>query len=203
MPLREGPGNDLCPPDVSLQERLEDSRAGRWLISGMLAFVLFAIVVSSLPHSEMRRVALPVLKPALEASGLRQSWGMFAPDPPRRSTELVARTHYADGTVGQWRPPAGEPLIAAYRNYHWRKWATAVLNDRTRRLWAPAATWVVRNQDHGGRQPVRVELVRRSRELPPPGSGRALGAWEERPFYSLELELHPRSDGPILPGGPA
>ncbi len=174
--------------EVGLQERVEGTRAGRWLISGLVGVVLVAALVSSLPGSEIRRVALPVFRPVLQATGLSQSWGMFAPDPPRRSTELVARVSYDDGTTDLWRPPRGEPVAAAYRTYHWRKWATAVLGDRSGDLRESAARWVAVNHDHRGRQPVSVELERRSQALPPPGSGEPPGPWDERLLYRLDLD---------------
>lgn len=173
---------------AGLQERLEATPAGRRLISGVVIVVLVAAAVSSLPGCEIRRVVLPAVRPVLQATGLSQSWGMFAPDPPHRTTELVARIAYDDGSAGLWRPPQGDPVVSVYRDYHWRKWATAVLSDRSGLLREPAARWVALNHDHAGRRPVRVELVRRWRELPAPGSGQPPGGWSERLLYTLELD---------------
>lgn len=168
-------------------ERLEASNAGRWLLSAVLVFNLTAVVVWNSPNSSLRDLALPVVRPYLNAVGLSQSWAIFAPDPATQTFELVATIDYADGTSGSWRPPEGDPLIGRYRTYRWRKWAGSAHLEAKSWMWEPTARWVEDNHDHGGRQPIRIELVRRWRDLKPPTSGEPDSDWHEYVYYTLEL----------------
>lgn len=175
-------------PEASLQERLERSPAGRRLINGFIALTLALVLTWNLPMSEVRRLVLPVARPVLNATGLTQSWRMFAPDPPRQSTELVARILYSDGSLATWRPPEGGPVLAGYRTYHWRKWASAARTKGNRELWEPAARWIAANHDSAGRRTVRIDLVSRWRALLPPGTDTADAPWQQRTLYSLEIQ---------------
>jgi hypothetical protein len=170
-----------APPDQpapSLQERLETSATGRWLLSVVLVLTLAAVAAWNLPPSALREVALPVVEPYVRTIGLDQRWNLFAPDPPRATFEVLARIDYADGSRGEWHPP---------RNDRWRKWLGAVRLDRNQRLWEPTAAWITGHHDHDGRRPVTVTLVRRGRVLPPPGSGVAQPALQEVPFFTYQV----------------
>ncbi|MBW3651772.1 MAG: hypothetical protein KY458_14500 [Actinobacteria bacterium] len=164
-------------PELSLQERLETTAAGRWVLSAVLVFTLGAVAAWNLPSSALRDATLPVVEPYVRTVGLDQTWNLFAPDPPRTTFEVLARIEYADGTSGTWRPP---------RNDRWRKWLGAVRLDRNMSLWVPTAAWIAGHHDHGGRRPVTVTLVRRGRELLPPGSGTE-AEWQEHPFFTYRV----------------
>ena len=82
----------------SLQQRIEDSVPGRALISLLIVFTLLAVVVINLPDSALRRSLSKTTQPYLNAIGLDQAWGVFAPDPRRESIRLEVRLGYPDGT---------------------------------------------------------------------------------------------------------
>lgn len=166
----------VSPP--SLQERLEHARAGRWLLSVFLACTVGAVVVWNLPSSAIRDLAAPVVEPYVNIGGLDQAWNLFAPNPPQRTYEVVARIDYADGTAARWQSP---------RSDRWRKWMGVVRSDRSRRLWTTTAAWIAEHHDSGGRQAVRVELILRQRELLPPGSDEPEPPWREDGFYTYDV----------------
>ncbi len=184
-PLQGGPADRRGPGrwGSSPQERLESSRVGRWLLSALLVATLSAVMVWNLPESEIRETALPVVEPFVNIAGLDQQWNLFAPNPPRRTFEVVARIEYANGELVLWRSP---------RNDRWRKWLGVIRNERSRRLWEPTAAWIAGHHDDGGRQVERVELIVRAHDLPAPGSGLPDPPWQEDIFFTYDV---PGSDG--------
>jgi hypothetical protein len=164
--------------EPSPQERLEASSSGRLLLSILLALTVGSIVVWNLPESEIRQLAEPVVEPYVNAAGLDQRWNLFAPNPPRRTYEVVARIEYVDGSGALWKSP---------RNDRWRKWLGVIRNERSRRLWEPTAAWIAGHHDDGGRRTARVELIVRARDLPPPGSDLPDQAWEEEVLFTYEV----------------
>lgn len=173
---------------VSLQERIEESALGKVVISGFILFILGALLVSNLPASELKRTADPMFRAALGATGLRQSWNLFAPKPRWTTEQLEARLTYGDGTTILWRPPTSDPVIGAYRAYRFRKWMHNVLGNN-RVLWQPAAEWIARNHQRNGEWPREVALVKKTFIAPPPGSGRTERPdWEERTFFVARFE---------------
>lgn len=162
----------------SLQERVEASRTGRWVISALLVVTLAAVPIWNMPESELRETVHPVVEPYVNATGLDQVWNLFAPNPPRRTFEIVARIEYADGSLALWRPP---------RNDRWRKWLGTIRFGSNQRLWEPTASWIARHHDDGGRRTVQVKLIQRHRDLPPPGSGVGQMAWVETPFFTYDV----------------
>ncbi len=171
-------GDPTASTTPSLQERLESSPAGRRVLSAVLVFTLAAVGAWNLPPSALRDATRPVVEPYVRTVGLDQVWNLFAPDPPRTTFEVLARIEYADGTSSTWRAP---------RNDRWRKWLGAVRLDRNMSLWIPTAAWIAGHHDHGGRRPVTVTLVRRGRELAPPGSGAGDPEGEEYPFFTYRV----------------
>ena len=166
-----------------MQERLEASIVGRVLISVLVVVVLAAVLVLNLPESELGRRGRYRLKPVINATGLDQTWAVFAPDPPRQELELEARIAYADGTESTWRVPTGNPVLGAYRDYRWLKWAEWMTSGGHLALWTPAAAYIARHEQAAGRNPVSVTLLRQVFDLPL-GSGRA-------PPHAVELYVYP------------
>jgi hypothetical protein len=166
------------------QERIESSDLGRTLISALIIVVLICLATANLPPSGVQRKLLRASEPYLNVSGLDQNWSVFAPNPPRPFPELRARIRYSDGRIGNWRRPTGDPLLGAHWDVYWFKWEENLLRDPNRDLWRPAAAWIVRSERRAGRDPVVVTLIRRWRDLSPPGSSPSHGPWREYAFYT-------------------
>jgi hypothetical protein len=171
-----------------LQERLESSDLGRTVISAFVVVVLVAIVAENLPASNLQRELAEVSRPLVRALNLSQVWGVFAPDPRRRSVSLSARITLDDGTVLTWRPPDGLPFPHSYRDVHWRRWADAISRDDLQRAIAgPTAEWLARRHASPRRVPTRVEIVVGTRDLHPPGEEPDREPWQETVVHTLEV----------------
>jgi hypothetical protein len=168
--------------------RFETTVLGRAVISGFLLVTLAAMLVANLPGSRLSEVTTGVADPFLEATGMDQSWSVFAPDPRRETIDIEARVTYADGHMATWRPPAGGDLTGAQWDYRWRKWMENAIQDaHAEALWAPAAEHVAREMGDGGSRPVSVTLIRRWRDAPPPGASGQRGPWKRYAFYTLPV----------------
>lgn len=152
-----------------LQERLESSSAGRVVISLFLLVTLVSLAFWNMPQSELKKRALTPLRPYVNATGLDQTWGVFAP-PPRQVVVFQARIAYEDGTQRIWLLPRGGALLDAYWDYRWRKYAEWARNDDRRYTWEPTAAWIARHEKAQGRRPVTVQLSRSVTQLRPPGT---------------------------------
>lgn len=176
---------------ASPQERVEASAAGRWALSAMLVVTLAALVAWNLPAgSELRTVTLPLSEPYINATGLTQTWNLFAPDPLSRTREFEARIHYPDGTSTSWQAPRGGPGLAQYRTYRWYAQMARLRLDSSQERWKPFVEWLVKVHDHRGRQPDRVDLIRRWRDVAP-SPDTPDGSWQEETFFTLDLYSEP------------
>ncbi|HVE47152.1 MAG TPA: hypothetical protein VNA57_10460 [Acidimicrobiales bacterium] len=171
-----------------MQEKLESTRWGRVLLSVVLTVVLCAVLVVNLPPSHTRDTQMKVFRPILSSTGLRQNWGVFAPNPPRSTREFLARIDYADGTSEAWRPPKGGKGLSAYRYYRWRKLSDAAQsrNDRAV-LWRPLARWIAREHGREGARVVRVQFIRQRLATPAPGTDQR-SRWRSNTYYTLEFK---------------
>jgi len=170
-----------------LQQRLETHWVGRALISAFLLVTLASILVTNLTESRLKYDLSLRSQPYLQALGLDQGWGVFAPDPRRHVSYLSAKVKYADGSTGTWDPPRGGPLVGVYWDNRWRKWEEFAVSDQLRGLWQPAALYVARQENRPGRRPVEVTLVRRLAVLFPPGTPTPRAPFEEQPYYRLKV----------------
>ena len=170
---------------TGLQERFEASELGRAVIGAFVAVTLAVILIANLPTSELKRQLVRVAEPYLEATGIHQVWGVFAPDPRRTVLFLEARVRFADGSTSTWRPPDGLPFPDSYRDVRWRKWADAVATSQD--YWEPAARWVARRYAGGASSVTSVELIARTYELLPPGNEPSRAPSVERTIHRLEL----------------
>lgn len=173
--------------DLTPQERLEASSGGRWLLRAFLALTVLTVVVWNFPSSGIKSRASPVVERYINATGLSQTWNLFAPDPTNYTSELVARIEYSDGTWVRWQPPRGGAVVGEYRDYHWSVFADRLGYPDLRPLREPFARWLARVHSQGERRPVRVELISRRRDNLPPGDEGPIPAWEETTLFTLNL----------------
>jgi hypothetical protein len=168
-----------------LQERLESTDLGRALISAFILITLVVVIAANLPPSELKAQLTRISNPYIEAVGIKQVWGVFAPDPRRRVLFLEARIRFDDGSTAIWRPPRGAPFPNSYRDVRWRKWVEPV--HRIQTLWPLMARWLAREYATAGKRPVEVSLVRRSWWLLPPGPGPDHEEIKEETLYTLDV----------------
>lgn len=153
-----------------LQERVEGSTPGRVVISLAIMIVLVAVLVTNLPaNSSLRQSLAPRTQPILNAIGLDQNWGVFAPDPRRQVLDLRATINFPDGSSETWRFPVRDDLVGSYSDYRWQKLMENVINDNGGPLAVGAAIWIAREQRSRPERPTSVTLTKRVAELPPPG----------------------------------
>ena len=62
----------------TLQQRFEDSRVGKVVISGLVAVIMVVGVVWNIPDSPIRSALTPVVEPVAAAAGMDQYWAMYA-----------------------------------------------------------------------------------------------------------------------------
>jgi hypothetical protein len=171
-------------PDAGRLERFEASARGQALLSVLLVVVIAGIVVVNLPDSKLTSTASDVADPMVNALGLNQNWNVFAPEPRKESIGLRARVTFADGGHTTWRPYVGGDLIGHYRDYRWGKYMENVRLDSNRALWPGLAAWVARTaEEDEGRTVARVVLIRRWREVRPPGARTNQGPQQQYLFY--------------------
>jgi len=171
----------------SLQQRFEESPAGRGILSTLIVVVLIAIVAINLPQSQLRRELLQPGQPFLNAIALDQNWALFAPDPRRVWIDVSAVVTYNYGKPAVWRFPHDGALIGSYRDYRWRKWEENLISPDNALLWRPAALWAAANEARPGALPTRVALVERFAVINPPGVTPSYGPVQQRTFYVLRL----------------
>lgn len=173
--------------DSRIQQRIEETRAGRAAISLFVIATIAAGFVLNMPESRLRHEAAVVAEPYAHALGLQQRWSVFAPEPRRASIDLQARVRYADGTGVTWHPPRGDDLVGPYWDYRWFKWMENVIQDSAeQQLWKPAALYVAQEKQTEGKVVTRVTLIRRWQALRPPGvQGSDRRGWKQYSFYTL------------------
>ncbi|MBV9314117.1 MAG: hypothetical protein JO100_10350 [Pseudonocardia sp.] len=175
------------PRPAALIHAFEASVVGQVLISLGLLVTLAAIVVTNMPDSQLKSDLLNLVAPYLNATGLSQDWGVFAPNPRMVSAYVEGRVEYANGTSSVWPIPAGLGF-SAYSDYRWQKFEEQVRLDDNSRLWSPFAEYLANQARAAGRKPVRVSLVRRWAGTLPPGPGPERGPWQEYTFYVLPVD---------------
>lgn len=149
----------------TLQERFEASRAGKVVISGLVAAVVVTGVVSNLPDSPIKRSLMPVVKPLAMPMGLDQGWAMYAPNPNRRLETVEVHVRMADGENRVWTMEPGDRGIG-----WWDRW----LNLRYAALANPSvrpelARWVARELTEPTEHAVSVAVILHAKTLSPPG----------------------------------
>ncbi len=138
------------------------------VISGLVSVVLIVGVAWNLPDSAIKRALTPVLQPVAQSLGLDQGWRMYAPDVIRQLELIEVQVTMEDGSTRAWVNPSGDKVIGPFTWYHWQKLKENLPRDKTMR--ADLAHWVVRELTDPSETPVRVQIIMRTRQLPPPGA---------------------------------
>ena len=169
------------------QERFEGSAFGRAAISGLLLFILLALVAANIPTSYLQKKLNNIVLPVRDSLGLDQTWSVFAPEPRSQTFGLYARVAYADGTSDIWTVPSGDPYVSEYRTYHWQKWSEYARLDVQTSLWEPLAIFIARTYDRPNRHPSEITLVRTWYDLFPPGSHPNHGETYQYEYFTLQV----------------
>jgi hypothetical protein len=170
------------------QQRVEESRLGRGLLSIVIVVTLVAIVAINLPASDLRRQLLRGGQPYLNATGLDQNWALFAPNPRSVVIDVFALVTFDNGTIARWHFPRDGALIGTYRDYRWRKWGENLINPANGvALWRPAALWAASQEARPRHRVTQVTLIERFAQLAPPGVEPSVGATQQTTLYALTL----------------
>jgi hypothetical protein len=158
-----------------------------------LAALSLLIVCSALAQVPFVVPASRSLQPVTGLIGLEQNWNVFAPRPRRYSLRLEAHVTWSDGRRTVWTIPSEGPLLGAYRDYRWRKWAEhAALSPDAPSLWRPATLYIARRMARrGGAVPRELRLVRYLQPLAVPGSN-ATHSWVTTELYRAQLGTRSR-----------
>lgn len=149
------------------------------IASVALTLFVAVLVVANLPPSDLRRAVLPRADPVLTATGLRQAWDVFAPDPRAVSYRLKVQFRYAAGPDGDWAPPRDG--LSVFSGDRWVK-----LTERAHEpgVGLPLLVWAIENRADPGRRVVAARLVRAYRSVAPAGAPEG-----EAPPYRDEVLL--------------
>jgi hypothetical protein len=199
------PQEDEAAEAPDWQSRIERSPFGRGVLSVLIVITLLAIVAINLPNSDLRTIAMRPGQPYLNALGLDQAWGVFAPDPRRAVIDVSAYVSYDDRKVAHWSIPRNGALLGSYTDYRWGKWEEFLIQPGVgSSLWRPAAEWAASREVRPGHSIKRVVLVERYRQLAPPGVKPSIGPTRQKVFYTLSLQGAGRrgqTQAPLPPGG--
>jgi hypothetical protein len=145
------------------------SQIAEGIVSGLVALIVFIGVVSNMPGGEIQRLLMPVVKPIAVATGLDQHWSMFAPNPPLRLNDLEVHVTLADGRHRVWTPPQSDGRVMGVASSHrWRKLKETLVTDAEVR--PEFAHWVMGELTEPDERAVRVQIILRTEDLPPPGA---------------------------------
>lgn len=174
----------------SVQQRFEGTAAGRALISLFILVTVVSVVVTNLPDTSYTRKTLSErTQPYVNAIGLDQAWGVFAPDPRRESIGLKARITYADGATEDWSPPERNAVFGGYSDYRWRKLMENVVADDGKSIRSEQmALWVAREQRTRREAPTAVTLIKRVSPNSPPGVDRERKPYTETQFFDYSVD---------------
>lgn len=153
---------------MTIGQRFKTSRFGEAVISCVVVVVLLIGVVWSLPDAEIKSWLTRLLQPVASATGLEQSWRMYAPEPLQRLEFLEVRVTMANGVQRVWTNPRGDRVVGAFAWYHWQKVKENVVHDPGSR--AGVAHWVVHRLTGRSERAVRVQMILHTESLPAPGT---------------------------------
>lgn len=166
------------PADV---RRLRDSWRSA-AASVTIAFFLMASFAGLVPDSRTSEAIDRYVGPAVGATGLRQNWGVFAPEPTQTEVQVHAVVYFEDGTSVEWTPRT-LGVFDSSRAERWRKWESRIRLDEAEALW-PASSTYIADQFAAAASPVaRVRLVRTWSDVPPPTEPNDTRELNEFHFY--------------------
>ncbi len=161
----------------------------RKILSALILFHLFAVVIWLLPGSALTEKFLPRVRPYMTATGFMQSWYMFTPNPIHIDVTVEARITYADGKVRSWSFPRMVDMgyVERYRRERFRKFIEVAHQDRYRFLWPTLARYAARRNNTDPRNPPKsVELIRRFLAVPPPPI--PLSRYQFHTFFTMPVK---------------
>lgn len=139
-------------------------------ISVFLAVFVTLLVLGNVPYRGVAEKYADLTDPIFSASGTRQVWNVFAPDPPGVVARYEVRFRYVDGSRSRWAIEHGNALWDPYADYRWLK-----LGEQAWRTDAAAAgllVWAARERAEA-KPLAAAELVRRAYVTAPPGESAA------------------------------
>jgi hypothetical protein len=148
----------------TLQQRFEESPAGKVVISGLVAVILLVGVAWNLPDSPISRKLQPLVAPVAAPTGLDQYWGMYG-TPDTRLETIEVQVRMANGENRVWTMQPGGRGVG-----WWDRWILlrrAVIHDASVR--PQLAHWVVRQVTGPNERAVGVTVLFRTENLSPPG----------------------------------
>ncbi len=166
----------------TLQQRFEESRVGKVVISGLVAVMVLVAVVWNVPDSPIRRSLLPLVEPVAAPAGLDQYWAMYA-SPSRRVEAVEVHVRMANGETRVWTMQPGERGVG-----WWDRWIMlrrAVMVDASVR--PQIARWVAREVTGPNERAAAVAVVLRTETLSPPGEDAAGGKSAMKVLYQEAL----------------
>ena len=151
---------------TTLQERFEESRLGKRVISAIILVILGVQVVWSMPDSAIRRGLMPIVEPA-NVINVNERWSMFAPNIGTRVENFEVQVTMADGSVRVWKlaPDSRLEKILLPSRLPVMIETTMRQQDGRKEL----ARWIVRQVTGPSEHPVRVVMMFHFRVLSPPG----------------------------------
>jgi hypothetical protein len=138
------------------------------MANAMIVAILAVIVLFNLPASAITRELSPAVNAIALPLGLDQNWALFAPTPPTRQENVEVHVSMAGGAVKTWTLPRSNRVFGVPTSHRWRKLKESLLTKPEIR--PDFVAWVVRRLTAEGDRPVRVDMMLRTEDMPPPGS---------------------------------
>jgi hypothetical protein len=136
--------------------------------NAMIAAIVVVIALFNLPASAITHAASPVVNAIALPLGLDQGWSVFAPTPPTRQDVIEVNVVMAGVTMKTWKLPKANRVFGVPISHRWRKLKETLITTPDTR--ADFVHWAVRTLTAPGDQPVFVEMVLRTQDIPEPGS---------------------------------
>lgn len=160
--------------------------SGRWLLSAIIIVWIVGLIAWNMPDSATRRLLIPRAEPVMSALGLRQSWGVFSPNPRTEDWDMTIELQYVDGTTDYWTFPDNN-TFGMWVVFRWQKTMENIINPDNTANAEQFALWLVRTE---AKPDVRVERVVFRHEYRPLGPMGQPGAevWQERVAHDIVIQ---------------